>query len=777
NSASPVRQTLFRAEHAYDLSGNRLYDRVTQWSSPALHNGVSYVLDARSQIHAYDDLHRLTQSTVAQVDLTSPGAPVPVAGSVVREDLWWLDILGNWQPVAGMPPASLNTGRYSTGNLDGFDPGGGIAPIGGTSLLGGFTVWQDPAVAADLDPDNLQFAPITNGRNEVWAALFRTSILSDWDSNGVAIRHDAAGNLVFDGTLIYHYDPCGRLVQINAGAMGPEEDFIPGRPYTGLVHGPMLKHFTYDGLGRHVRTESPFPNPQSAAPGNVRSERFYYDGIRRIQETRLDPATTLRANPGSEMAVQGLGSSGPQQALAPVPAPLTRLVREYVWGPGDAWHPASVDELLCYYGEGREAYWPLQDASGDVAAVCAPGAQPQNYAARVVAQQRYDAYGQVLSADHLYPHAFLAVGHKGLFSDRLDRGVSDEAAMGTAKPPSSTTSETPRLVPFARGVHHVRNRSVIPGGGSASNIGRESMTQPSLGTWVLSQSGLSSGAAVHGRFMQADPNATAIVLVDGLVFHGQPFQPGVGQFDLQTRLRDGANLYEYLGSNPWVRADPLGLYEWEDAYEDATDILGLLDPLPGPSDFIGGMLRSLIEEYSSNLEWDLEWAGDWSIADDEHTRGDNSWVNVALLRGLYEAFEISFPFSDEEWNLLEPFASASGSYASGSAGSGRKRANLPSSKSVQVDIQHIIDRHTSGGKDAKNPGAKKDLWPDGLPPSAIERSVRNAYRFSRKVGSMQKGPDGAVRIKLRGTFNRRVIDMHLNINTKTIETAYPVGRI
>jgi len=250
--------------------------------------------------------------------------------------------------------------------------------------------------------------------------------------------------------------------------------------------GPTLKHYTYDGLGRLIRTQSPFPTPQHAALGEVRSERFYYDGIRRIQETRLDPSKNLggamlagdpqvesaalaslqeaKAGTGDPAAAEidltaapltlenqllAMADPGPGPGPGPdQPASPVQLVREYVWGPGDAWHPATVDELLCYYGEGREAYWPIQDSSGDVAAVCVPGLQANGYAARVAAQQRYDAYGQVLSADHLLPHAFLAVGHKGLFYDRLDRGVSDPAARGSAVPPQQRHHRDPAPGPL-----------------------------------------------------------------------------------------------------------------------------------------------------------------------------------------------------------------------------------------------------------------------------------------------------------------------------------------
>lgn len=46
-------------------------------------------------------------------------------------------------------------------------------------------------------------------------------------------------------------------------------------------------------------------------------------------------------------AMEGGGGGGSSGAY---------LAREYIWGPGDAWHPASVDELLVYFGENRQAW-------------------------------------------------------------------------------------------------------------------------------------------------------------------------------------------------------------------------------------------------------------------------------------------------------------------------------------------------------------------------------------------------------------------------------------
>jgi hypothetical protein len=117
--------------------------------------------------------------------------------------------------------------------------------------------------------------------------------------------HDAAGNIVYDGTYIYQYDAWSRLVQVNLAAQPPPGggpavgDAVPG---TMQLAGPLVKHFTYDGLGRLVRVLSPYPEPGATPPEGwtvapVRSERLYYDGVRRIQEVYTDPLLALGASP------------------------------------------------------------------------------------------------------------------------------------------------------------------------------------------------------------------------------------------------------------------------------------------------------------------------------------------------------------------------------------------------------------------------------------------------------------------------------------------------
>ncbi len=133
------------------------------------------------------------------------------------------------------------------------------------------------------------------------------------------------------------------------------------------------------------------------------------------------------------------------------------------------------DELLVRYDTNRVPWWVIQDVGGDVVALCetetVPNQNPPlpyNTSARVVAQWAYDPYGQVFSADHLLPHAQVRCGHKGLFFDRYDGPVASGGYL------------SPRLVPYAVGMYHGRNRSY----------------NPQLGRW-----------------MQADPNEAALTLL------------------------------------------------------------------------------------------------------------------------------------------------------------------------------------------------------------------------------------------------------------------------
>jgi len=320
------------------------------------------------------------------------------------------------------------------------------------------------------------------------------------------------------------------------------------------------------------------------------------------------------------------GSAAPMaleagQALNPpdgleVPLAGPRLEREYLWGPGDGWGAggAGVDELLVQYDGERKPWWALMDAGGDLVALAAPAGP--DAASMVAAQWTYDAYGKVVTADHISAHAFAHLGHKGLFVDRLDGAVTGEGM------PGAGGGEAPRLGPFAETYAHVRHRVYF---------------------------------SALGRWGQADPNASGVSIQEDSSFHGVLFMPGVMEVDLGERYGDGSNLYQYLASQPWTRNDPTGLF----SYLDTMVTVGLQAAaiaIPGPSDMIRGALSRLVDTYSGYLEDDADWASEWGWSDDWHSRGSNVWVAAALGQGLYDSFEIGIPFTDIGFNPLDAFA-------------------------------------------------------------------------------------------------------------------------
>jgi hypothetical protein len=290
----------------------------------------------------------------------------------------------------------------------------------------------------------------------------------------------------------------------------------------------LLKHFTYDGLGRLIRTLSPFPSPDNST--GLRSERFYYDGIRRIQEVVVDPVVSLdvatlsggsvgtaagQAQSGSGQPLDGAGTPVVvEQAQLADPNPTapagTFLNREYIWGPG------GVDELLCQYDWQRKPWFTLMDDGGDLVALC--DRDPTTLRGRVAAEYTFDAYGQVLTAQtyssmssNAHPHC----GHKGLFVDRLEAPIV-----------GSGNFETPRLAPLSTPLVQNRNRAYLP---------------------------------TLGRFVQQDPNAMGQSVLAAASFNGRGMTALSVAFGLSEHYGDGLNAYEYLGSNPWARSDSMGL--------------------------------------------------------------------------------------------------------------------------------------------------------------------------------------------------------------------------
>jgi len=213
-------------------------------------------------------------------------------------------------------------------------------------------------------------------------------------------------------------------------------------------------------------------------------------------------------------------------------------------------------------------------------------------AGAVVAQRVLSPYGRVLISD---PPAGAAtpplsrIGHQGLFAERLDGDTLDD--------------------PLAAGgtlAWHNRNRTLL------SSL---------------------------GRFAQRDPNATGQGASDALAMHGGAAPMDKLRTDPAMLFANGLNIYGYAGASPSQHRDPSGLF---------IDFF-----MPGPSDFVTDALASMTNAYAANLMWDVEWALDWDLPDEMHTRNNNDWVHLALAQGLYNSFEIGIPFTDIGVNPLD----------------------------------------------------------------------------------------------------------------------------
>ncbi|MBX3360284.1 MAG: hypothetical protein KF912_10450 [Phycisphaeraceae bacterium] len=138
-----------------------------------------------------------------------------------------------------------------------------------------------------------------------------------------------------------------------------------------------------------------------------------------------------------------------------------------------------------------------------------------------------------------------------------------------------------------------------------------------------------------------------MALLESSAYHGRKVGRSSLTCNVETLYADGLSIYEYTRSNPVTNSDPLGLF------------VGMLSiACPGPSDMITGMLKSLVSQYGANLEWDVECALDWSLPDDAHSRMDNTWITLALAKGVYDSFEIGIPFTDIKYNPLDAFANS-----------------------------------------------------------------------------------------------------------------------
>jgi len=94
-----------------------------------------------------------------------------------------------------------------------------------------------------------------------------------------------------------------------------------------------------------------------------------------------------------------------------------------------------------------------------------------------------------------------------------------------------------------------------------------------------------------------------------------------------------------------------------------------------------------------------------------------------------------------------------------------KPVNLPAWKRILIDIEHIASGHMEGGARVTE---DKDLFPGYMTKADVAAAVRNAYRLGRPV--YRQGS----RVLVRGPAKGFDIEMWVNTDTRTIETAYPI---
>ncbi|MCB9844668.1 MAG: hypothetical protein H6811_01595 [Phycisphaeraceae bacterium] len=427
------------ASYGYDAADSRAWQRISQ--DDPLNPGTLFD-NTRSSLFAYDGLRRLTSSVVGALDFTGPDPHDPEIdpGTTRRTIAWDLDSIGNW--------AGHTTSTY--------DPPGTL----------------DETVHADQRTDL---------RNELVGIDPGTP--SD-PQDDEAIISDPLGSVVADDDHFYEYDAWGRLVQVSErGSLAFDADgaIASGAP------GQWLVHFTYDGLGRLIRTQRPRPGTGGQQPTEVITHQFYYDGVRRIQDVETVP---VQASGGGPVPI---GQQG-QWSLQ------TRLGCEYIHSPG------YVDEFVCSVDRFGAPSFILQDANYNVIALT-------DAAGAVLTQYTWDPYGQLIDEQRSSaPFADNAIGHQGLFFDRLDGDADD-----------------PSLVAGAHGVYYARNRT--------------------LSTRL-------------GRWLQADPNGTGLGVLAQLAYRGLPLTPTHATPDLRATYIDGQNRNSFVGSSPVSLNDPFGLFDF-----------------------------------------------------------------------------------------------------------------------------------------------------------------------------------------------------------------------
>ncbi|HMN39723.1 MAG TPA: GC-type dockerin domain-anchored protein [Phycisphaerales bacterium] len=491
----------------------------------------------RSWFYGYDTFGRLASAATGTLNATWE---FDSNNHRVMEQAWKLDELGNW---------------FGTGSGNAFDPAGIRETL--------FDVSGNPAT-------DILRTHKTNARNEIDSQVYQGR---DHGTPATPVEvkyaYDPAGRMVYDGRVVYEYDAFGRLVQVREVLKGfsidPSGSFtIPTDAYTGRL----IAHYSYDALGRVVRTQR--PTDQQAHQLTITD--LYYDGVRVVQEVGW--ASVTGRDPGNggyygylprmakEVSGDGLDNAGEsdEDRTCEVNPPgdwrwdARRLEREYVWHSDPS---AYVDECAAQLVYTDAHSWDGSSEHGDDTTPTvlyvltdhnANVVGLADIAGTLRAQYSYTPYGECRAAEYFADGSNWSVeaiaaarsnrlGHQGLRTERFDRPWEG--------PLDVDAQDVEHTGPY-RAVCHNRNRIYDP---------------------------------VEGRFTGSDPNGLGLPVLDDLAFRGHAITASDIASDIPQHYGDGMNAHVAYGTNPRGQRDAFGLFfgaymsAMGDSNGDAFDIV------------------------------------------------------------------------------------------------------------------------------------------------------------------------------------------------------------
>ncbi len=639
--------TLARRQLVYDRIGNLTREQVTQQAySAGGGSGITTGSD-RSWAYSYDGLGRLTSAATGTfganwANLTGLGSGTGIVNTAT-----------NSTPFAALPgnstvgTAKTMDARWTLDDLGNWKVG---ATTGGDATNG---LWTRTFDGGDLRTEARR-GHRTDDRNQIGQTIAQRMVDETPDEHAVEVKYayDGAGRMRYDGRVLYEHDSFGRLVQVRgANSEFRIDEYGVLQPVSVSDIGALVVHYSYDGLGRVIRTQRPAssgstaPGSNPAGGGKLFITDLYYDGVRVVQEAGWGGnqssggggGVPYRMNRNASGALDVTMPGLPRRAnemsgansgdvswgdCAPTATGTNnggwvwqdrRLEREYVWASDsgayvdecvaqlvytDAHVPASgsTSEQSAYKGNDTSAtiLYTLADHNANVIGLT-------DSIGRLVGQFSYTPYGEIRAAEYFAPDQSSLtnqeltaaargnkLGHQGLRTERFDRPWDGAMDVTTAQ----DAGGNPAITAY-RALCHNRNRMYDP---------------------------------AEGRFIEQDPNGLGVPIIGDIRYHGESAASPSSWQDVANHYAHSMNTHTAYRNRPVLEKDSLGL--WINPSDvAAAAVMGVVRGLRGG-------LEAITSVYADNLDYDIDWAQDWNAPDNWHSRNDNTWVEQAWNEGV-----------------------------------------------------------------------------------------------------------------------------------------------